>query len=475
MKKLSFKISRGLKTALVISSLMGIAICSAKHTSRSTVIKASSTFAFIGMVAGLKQKKLWEGLDDGTKAYAEQADAQAEDLQKQLTELNTAKEAIEKQMKEATEKGVTDAKSLKDMEDSVKKMASELELIKNRAGAADKTGAIALALKENDAKIKAFLDGGKKGKLEIEVKAAQTGTDIATHTIGDYVPGIGQLPVRKPFIADIFPVVNTTKEFIKYMDQETAVRDAKNVAHCATSTHNTKLTWKERNIQITKVRDFVDVCGDMMDDYDFVEGEIRKLIETSVSLKVDNGLLLDDGTHPNLHSIDEASSEFDAANADAVWTGKVDKADIFGLVIAMASQIIVFGKDNAWIPDTILWNTIDKYKSMLIKDENGHYLMPPFVAVANNKEYTIDGMKVRSNPLVPANTMYMFDSTKGTIYNRKGVTVELSYENNDNFETETVTVKAYQRLNLLIRNVDKNAFMKCSDVAAAIEAIDSAA
>jgi hypothetical protein len=80
-------------------------------------------------------------------------------------------------------------------------------------------------------------------------------------------------------------------------------------------------------------------------------------------------------------------------------------------------------------------------------------------------------MKVRSNPNVPANTMYMFDSTKGTIYMRKGMGLEMAYNNNDDFEHEVVTMKAYMRLNFLVRNVDKNAFMKCSDVAAALTAI----
>jgi HK97 family phage major capsid protein len=259
------------------------------------------------------------------------------------------------------------------------------------------------------------------------------------------------------------------------MDQETIVRDAKNVAGIAASTHTTALTWKERNIQITKVRDFIYLNIDMLSDYDFVLGELQRLISSSVILKADNGLLLDDGTYPNLHSINEKSSEFSAANTLSgtieAWSGKVQDPNIFDLAIAMASQIIAAGKDNNFMPDTILWNTIDKYKSMLVKDKNGQYLLPPFVVKVGNTEYTIDNMKVRSNPNVPANTMYVFDSTKGTIYMRKGIGLEMAYNNKDQFETETATMKGYLRMNLLIRNVDANAFMKCTDVATALTAI----
>ena len=63
------------------------------------------------------------------------------------------------------------------------------------------------------------------------------------------------------------------------------------------------------------------------------------------------------------------------------------------------------------------------------------------------------------------------DSTKGTVVSRRGTTVEFGFENNDNFEKELVTVKAYERLNFLVRNVDANAFMHVPSIAAGITAI----
>lgn len=372
------------------------------------------------------------------------------------------------------------AKELDDMIASVKQHAQELQKLKDNGMKAEEGGAILKALQEKKDAIKTFLQN-KSGSITIEVKtggASQAATDIATHTLGDRAPGIGQLPVRPPFMEDLFPVVNTSSEYIKYLDQETVVRDAQNVASSAASTHTTKLTWKERSIQITKVRDMIDVPIDMMEDYDFVEGEIRNLIDTSVQLKVDNGLLKDDGVHPNLHSVDEVASEFNAANTLGgtieAWTGKVQAPNFFDLAVAMCSQIIALGKEGSFMPNTILVNTIDKYQNMLIKDKNDNYLLPPFVVRVDNKEYTVDGMRVRSNPNVDPNSMFVFDSTKATLYNRKGIAIELSYENKTNFETETVTIKAYRRMNLLIRNVNANAFMKCSDVDAALTAISAA-
>lgn len=433
----------------------------------------------IPLVANIKAKGL-KMTEEQESFFKELESAINSEMSKAIGNMVTEKTLGEKleAFKAANGEGLSAEKKaeLDQMIESVKQHATKLQKLGDEGIKTEKGGAILKALQENNEKIKAF-KAAKSGMLKIEVKAGatQAATDIATHTLGHRVEGIGQLPVRKPFIEDLFPTVPCNSEFIRYIDQETVVRDAKNVASAAASTHTTKLTWKERNIQITNVRDMINMPVDMLDDYDFVEGEVKNLIDSSVALKVDNGLLSDDGTHPNLHSINEAASEFSAANTVGgtieAWTAKVQAPTIFDLAIAMTSQIIALGKDGSYMPNTVLFNTIDRYKSMLLKDANNNYILPPFVARVGNKEYNIDGMIVRSNPNVPANSLYVLDSTKGTIYNRKGVVIELSYENATNFETETVTLKAYRRLNLLIRNVNKNAFMKCSDVQAALTAI----
>ncbi|HEX7906237.1 MAG TPA: phage major capsid protein [Chitinophagaceae bacterium] len=440
---------------------------------------ATAFLAPLALVQKLKDGGNWDKLDENQQKFMTSLEKEINDAFEKQSKGLLTEEQVKKKYDEWIKehgKGLSDEQlqQFKDMAQSVKDQATLIQQLKdNGIGGEVKVGAITKALKDNADKIKSF-KANKSGKLTIEVKAGgadQAATDIATHTIGTRVPGIGQIPVRKPFMRDLFPVVNCNTEFIRYMDQESVVRDAKNVASAAVSTHTTKLTWKERNIQITAVRDLIDIPIDMLDDYDFVEGELRNLIDSSVALKIDNGLLKGTGVNPELHSVNEVASEFDHANAIGVWTGKVDDPNFFDLAIAMTSQIIALGQDGSYMPNTILVNTIDKYRSMLIKDDNGQYLLPPFVVRSNNKEYTVDGMVVRSNPNVDTNTMFVFDSTKGTLYQRKGIVIEMSFENATNFETEVVTLKGYERLNLLIRNLNANAFMKCTDVTAALAAI----
>jgi hypothetical protein len=478
---------------ILIAGLIGIGTIGAQQTKTQTyehstladiATGAGASIALIApvaMVNKLKTEGKWEKLDDGTKAFLQTMETEINNSLKEGMTETEIKAKYDEWIK-AHGQGLNAEQMLqfKDMAQALKDQAVLIQQMKdNGILGGIKVGALTKAFAENKDKIKA-LKASKTGKLsfEVEMKAGgadQAATDIATHTIGTRVPGVGQLPVRKPFMRDLFPTVTCNSEFIRYLDQETIVRDAKNVASAAVSTHTTKLTWKERNIQITAVRDLIDVPIDMLDDYDFVEGELKNLLDVNVQLKVDTGLLSGTGVNPELHSVGEVASEFDDTNTLGgtieVWTGKVDDPNFFDLAIAMTSQIIALGQQNNYIPNVILCNTIDKFKNMLVKDDNGQYLMPPFVVRQGDKEYSIDGMVVRSNPGVASNTMYVFDSTKATLYQRKTVVIEMSFENASNFETEVVTIKAYERLNLLVRNVNKNAFMKCSDVAGKIAAI----
>lgn len=47
----------------------------------------------------------------------------------------------------------------------------------------------------------------------------------------------------------------------------------------------------------------------------------------------------------------------------------------------------------------------------------------------------------------------------------------MAFENRENFEKELVTVKAYERLNFRVRNVDANAFLHVPSIATAVAAI----
>lgn len=404
-------------------------------------------------------------------------------IAKKQAELQPQLDEINKKIEEGKNVDALKAE-ISALEDKMNKYIAELNSIglKMKAAGEGPTGktatpSVEALLKSNEDKIKKFI-AKEIQKFEIEVpKATQTATDITNGTdFAQMLPGVGQLPYKKTYIQQRIRVVGTNTEYIKYLDQATAVRDADNVAACGATTHNTKLTWQTYTLQQQKVRDYVDICIDMMDDYSFVEGEIRNLITTSVMLHIDNQLLLGTGIAPELESIDSTASTFDPALAGADYSGSVGDPTMIDLIVVMGAQIEYLGSNNFWKADTCYINPRDLTLIKLYKDADENYIKSDTIMrVINNVNgnLEIDGIELISNPNVPAGELYVFDSRQATIYKRKNAVIEFSYENATNFETETVTVKAYERLNMLIRNVNANAFMHCDDIATALTDLTS--
>lgn len=405
--------------------------------------------------------------DESAKYFADLLEWQTKSIEK-LNEELTAKDAnaeeIEKQLKELQSANISAMKSqLESMGASVAKLTKEVEAKTSDLPLSQKQSIFKALTEKKDDLVNMVKDGSKK--IRLEIKASQGAADINAGTdFAEMLPGVGQLATRQPFMRTLFNQRNTTKEYIKYNDQETIVRDAKNVAACAASTHNSKITWKVRTLQITKVRDFVDVCIDMMEDYEWVSGEIRDLVNTDVALKVDEGLLLGTAAHPELNSVDAVASTFAAGS----YATSVQAPTVIDLIRVAACQISDFGQNNKFNANVVLMNPADQCLMTLEKDLNNNYLIPNWIT---NDGVNIGAVRVVTNQLVPVNEAYIMDSTKGTVVSRKGTMVEFGFENNDNFEKELVTVKAYERLNFLVRNVDANAFMHIADIDAAIVAI----
>jgi HK97 family phage major capsid protein len=307
------------------------------------------------------------------------------------------------------------------------------------------------------------LIASKSGVVTLDVKASMAPTDIDSGT--DYAQQVGgtyRKPVRQPRITELFRRIPVSTEYVKYREENVVTRDAKVVIACATSTHNTKKSWKVRTVQIAKVRDFVDVCLDMLEDYSFVAAEVNQLVTESVELKVEAEILLGSG---DINSIDAVASLFNVANPLADFTASFVNPTLAELTGAMKAQIYIFGQERNFNADTIVMNYGDWVKFMHEKNADGDYLLPNFVS---NGSGVLNGMRVITSPIVAPNTLYVFDSTKGVILDRQAPMVDIAYENNDNFEHEVATIKAVQRLQFHVATVDADAFMKCDDIAAAL-------
>jgi len=285
---------------------------------------------------------------------------------------------------------------------------------------------------------------------------------------------IAHLPYKMPKVVNLFRKIAMTTEVYSYIDQKSINLDAQGVAKC--STGFTSLTADEKElVRVNDVllKDSTGICLDYASDYNFVEPEARFLLETSMVDIIETELVLGTDSSTSLKSIDSVSSEFSATNVSAPLNGSIQDANFADLLLGMKMQINVLGKLGSFRADTALVNEADMFKLIeSAKDSQGQYL-DPRVTVVGGQLY-VGSLALVSSLDVVANTAYVFDRTKGAILDRRMTTLQMSTENGTNFIDGEATLKATARLNFLVKNSQATAFMKCSDVETAIQAIKAA-
>lgn len=397
-------------------------------------------------------------------------------------------------------------KRLKELEDSVDGKASkkDIEDLKNDVGnirddilKAVKVQGVAIAeqarkgavvVKETPFRkafngIKDQLEKIKKGEINsgtLKFNVELDSKAVATQAYGDITDeedyaqfnrNVIEQPVRRVRFRQLFNSIPLATEFYRYVEQDSVTRTADNVANCAAVASTTKETLATSVIEAVKIKDMIRACKDFLDDFAFMRARINKLVRQSVELKVDLDTLLGTGIAPEMNSVDSVASEFSAANAIGVLTASIQDANYIDLIMGMRMQIVELGQQNAFMPDTVVVNAVDWFKLVESKkDANNNYLDTRVVRGEGNLIF-VSGMLVVTSPIVVQNTCYVFDSTQGDILDRKQLEITIAFENGTDWESDHVSIQGAVRLNLLVPNELADAFMKSTDVAAAITAI----
>ena len=374
-----------------------------------------------------------------------------------------------KATKEALETAQTELKSVKD---ELVKNGTELEKLKKvKSSKVEQKSEMQKAFEDQSSKLEAISKKSSRERVDLEVKATASYGDIDSGL--DFAPmrsGITDIPKKKTVFVDLFPRINYNGEFYKYAEQETVTRDAQNVAVCSPVASTTGETIKTQNITTKKIKDTLKFCSDYANDYTFVQDRLQSLINDSVLFRLDQQILLGTGTGEQLNSIDSVSSEFDAANLAAPIGATIKDANFVDLLGAMQTQIYVLGQENSYAPDTAVVNVLDWFKFVnSYKDGDNNYMNYRMTTVDGVP--MVNGMKIITSPEVAANTCYVFDSSRGQLLVNQSYETSIAFENDTDWESDLVAIKASIRANLLVEANNVNAFMKCSDVETAITAI----
>lgn len=331
--------------------------------------------------------------------------------------------------------------------------------------------ALKLVLKEELDKVGS--ERMRAGGSAITLDATKVSVADTAEYFGQRLEGVSKEPVRTPMIADLFRKINVPNGSgakIKYIEQDVVTRGADFIPFCSTFPVS-DITFDTVEEPIAKVADSIVVCNDDLEDYNFLEREVIELMQENIPLKIDEELLLGDGVAPNMNSIDLVSQVWTVAPATPIenWNGAVQDANIFDLMRSAVYQIrLSLQTDKRYNVDTILINPADMGLLKSAKDANGQPFIPYFMV---GGQIVIEGAVVTEDIIVPINTMYVFDSSKGDIYISREMRIDFATQHEGLFLEDKVAWRASSKLQFIVKNQNKNAFLKVEDIATSILAI----
>ncbi len=317
-----------------------------------------------------------------------------------------------------------------------------------------------------------------RGELSINLETKAT-FNYANFTSTDFAPTLNEvadIKTRQPLIYELFrkyPLSDVNKTF-RMAYQATAIRDAQNQIDCSAIATTTNVVLGTDVITLSIVSDLINVCLWTVDDLDFLYAMIIELLTSSIMLKVDQQLL-NGVVATNVLGIANYSTTFVPTLVGNSYLDTVATANIVDLLDSMASRISFNGGVNGFTADIALVNQIDFFKMKKLKDADGNYLNHCCNVVTGMSEYyTSYGVKVIPHLLVAPNTAYVFDSSKGMIFTGKDseLVINSSRENNNNFETGTITLMGTRRMQFHVPTPWRSAFLFSADNTANIAVIN---
>ena len=220
--------------------------------------------------------------------------AKSEQINATSLEVKAAKEALEATQLE-----------LKTAKNEIVDLGTEFAKLKENKENGLRKSTILRTIEEKSDILETLVKKNREATIDLQVKATSTYGDIDSGLdFAPMTPGITDQVKKQTKFINLFRRTPFNGEFYKYAEQQTVTRDAENVAVCAPKTSLTTEEIVTKNIITKKIKDVIKWCSDYANDYGFVEGRLRTLINDSIQFKLDTNILLDDGSGDNMTSID---------------------------------------------------------------------------------------------------------------------------------------------------------------------------
>lgn len=295
----------------------------------------------------------------------------------------------------------------------------------------------------DDADFKAWAQPGSgsiRGKHRFTVKAAITSLDFPPVKPGLVAPMMAPpVPrlVQRLFVRDLLTVGQTTSPAIWYARQTGFTNNAAVVSENSLKPTST-IAYDTKMVPVTTIAHLFKASKQILDDFAQLRTDVDRELRYGVKYLEEQEILFGDGTGMHLLGIVPQASayhhEFVAANHT-----KIDDIRL-AMLQAQLARLPASG---------IVLHYVDWANIELTKDSTGQYIW------AN--PLRVGGMSLWGLPVVPTeiNAMrakLLVGSFRegATLYDREEVNVEISTENNNDFELNMVTIRCEERVALAV-------------------------
>lgn len=364
------------------------------------------------------------------------------------------------------------------------KIATKTELIKQELDAKVseffkknvKDGAKASNVVFDSEKYKAWVKsvkGGQKSAFTFEVKdfdfrrktseagdMAEADTLDGEISLSELEPGITRAPVREPFLEQLVTVGSINSPIDVWLEMTGSTGVPLSVAELALLP-KISYDFVERSARVKKIGAYLKYSREMAEDLANLVSEVRNYLVEDVRRAIDVQLLSGDGTGDKLAGILDNVIAYDAGD----FAGTIDDANRFDVIETAVSQVTT----ALFRPNYVVVHPTDRAKMRLTKGSDGHYVLPPFIASDGS---VLSGVRLVANTGITVGKFLVGDFTKMSVKYKRGLTVEMSNSDGDDFIRDRFTVKATVRLVARVKENDYEAFVY-GDFDTAISALET--
>lgn len=333
--------------------------------------------------------------------------------------------------------------------DGINQRINEIEVRMAKPSTSDEPKTLVDTLKENESVQRLCRDKRGSAVLEfksladLEQKTTITSAALGSGTAGVLmpmkVPGIVPGAEQRLTIRDILPVGQTAQNAVYYV-AENAFTNATSPQTEASDKAESALTFTTATAPVRTLAHWIPAAKQALDDFAELAGYINRKLIYGLKYKEEQELLSGDGTGQHIKGLITAATSFSTAllvPASAGW----NKADVIRRAIQQVETANETPVDFI-VMNPVNWADIELTKTTAYEYVAGNAFLP--------LTKRLWGVPVVTTNAITSGTFLVGSSANAQIWDRQGVTVEISTEHYDYFVKNMIAVRCEERLALSI-------------------------